>query len=621
MTSDKLEEIFSDIDAGAEFWRKFQKEYRICSKDVVIIMASKRQDFNYYTLHYLNALREEKKIDSIYVLHTSTLSKEYIKKEATTFIYEMECSDIDINNLCRLAYIYKFSEQVIINTYENICDCDGSLLIDGVNRTVEDIIAISILGLSSIPKDCDCDKEEVVGEKFLRIDWEETEQKIKTGTRYDTTNESMELMIRQNTKQLIEEKKIEKEDKIVLFGLNKSSMMIKSILQGYNIAAIIDNDKRKVGRVIDGINVYAPEDYLKEYDASKKIIVASKYYHSMCEQLYQFGYGVGKEIFVVYYKEHFYDVLPETINHYKDRIQIGEEIYWNIRKNMTEGSIFLCPYPGTGDIYIIGLYLEQYRKENDISDYVLVVCTNACKKVADLFGLKTVQISETEIQAVIAYARVVGMEEASVCVLNDSFGEQNAIARLRGYKKIDFCTMFTECILKLEKKTVYAEFIQNNSDELFEKYNLVKGKTVLLSPYANTVNNLSDSFWMKIAEILIGEGYQVCTNVASSKEEPVRGTIGIFIPYKMIVDFLDKAGFFIGLRSGLCDIVSSTSAKMFILYPRGMMFGSGTLYDYFSLSNMGLRKEKLLELEYDLEDMDDTADIIINNILSGGKTA
>jgi len=72
--------------------------------------------------------------------------------------------------------------------------------------------------------------------------------------------------------------------------------------------------------------------------------------------------------------------------------------------------------------------------------------------------------------------------------------------------------------------------------------------------------------WEKMADKLMQRGLTVCANVDSDRELPIKGTHGIFIPYKQVVDFTEKAGAFIGLRNGLCDIVSSSHARMAVIY-------------------------------------------------------
>lgn len=616
MNVPKLKEVFIRLDNGAAYWQKFQEKFQICSKDIVIIMASKSEKFHYYTLKYLQALKKEKKADRIYILHTKALSSDYILKEATASVNDIVCQLDDIQNLCKLASLYCFSEQIIINTHEGICDYNGCLLIDGIKRKLEDIIAVSLLGLSKVPEVIEKDID-IIESKFKRISWSNIEKQIKLEGKYikSNTNVNMEDMIRKKLQDLIENQKITKDDNIILFGLTTSSMLVKTMLEGYSITAIIDNDRRKIGKIVDGISVYAPEEYLYQYDASKKIIIASRYYHSMCEQLYQYGYEVNKNVYVVYFKYNFYDALPSTISYYKEKIQNGSKIYSQLVDWEHKQSLFLCPYSGTGDIYLIGLYLKKYITLHQIKSYVIVVCSQTCRKVAELFGFQANVLSNEEMWEIITYTRAIGLNKSNTYILNDSFENNTIITRLRGYKGIDFNTMFAKCVFQMDKQIKPDKIFQKNADLFFEEYHLKKGKTVLLSPYANTMNLLTPKFWEHIAEKLVNIGYSVCTNVASKDEQTIKGTRGIFIPYNMIIDFLNKAGYFIGLRSGLCDIISSTTAKLCILYQQGLMFGAGTLYDYFSLNKMQLRdNSELLELQYDLENMNDIEDIIIKFI-------
>lgn len=65
--------------------------------------------------------------------------------------------------------LYKFSNQIIINTYKLTSDVDGGRLL-GVNEiSVKDIVAISILGLFHIP-----DKAEFLDDnekKRMKEEW------------------------------------------------------------------------------------------------------------------------------------------------------------------------------------------------------------------------------------------------------------------------------------------------------------------------------------------------------------------------------------------------------------------------------------------------------------------
>ena len=124
--------------------------------------------------------------------------------------------------------------------------------------------------------------------------------------------ENINRYMLENIDMLIEEKKLE-DKRIVLFGLNTSSYAAREYLEkkGFRVCAYIDNDRKKVDELNDIINeilpvhmqsmayefakkefirAYNPENLLKEFCDDYVILIASKYYSKMCEQLENMGY-------------------------------------------------------------------------------------------------------------------------------------------------------------------------------------------------------------------------------------------------------------------------------------------------------------------------------------------
>lgn len=122
-----------------------------------------------------------------------------------------------------------------------------------------------------------------------------------------------------NLDKLIEKGSFENK-KIVLFGLNTSSYVTKKYLEskGYTIYAYIDNNDKKVlesnEMLVDilprhipmtaynelrkiMVKAYAPTELLSQYMEDVVILIASKYYPSMCQQLEQMGYVENIHIF------------------------------------------------------------------------------------------------------------------------------------------------------------------------------------------------------------------------------------------------------------------------------------------------------------------------------------
>ena len=118
--------------------------------------------------------------------------------------------------------------------------------------------------------------------------------------------------------------------------------------------------------------------------------------------------------------------------------------------------------------------------------------------------------------------------------------------------------------------------------------------------------------WEKLAIKLNDKGYVVLTNCADKKEEPIKGTKGIFIPYKDLKCFLECSGFLVAMRSGFCEVVSSIKCRKIILYAPNIYWGEGTCTDYFSMKKMGLC-EDAKELEYKGIEFENYIDEIMEN--------
>ncbi len=78
----------------------------------------------------------------------------------------------------------------------------------------------------------------------------------------------------------------------------------------------------------------------------------------------------------------------------------------------------------------------------------------------------------------------------------------------------------------------------------------------------------------------------------------------------VVFGFLNAAGFFVGVRSGLCDVISTSRCKKIILYEKEGYFYRCSPYDYFSLEKMRLCQDAV-EFEYHA----DTSEAVIERIL------
>jgi hypothetical protein len=95
---------------------------------------------------------------------------------------------------------------------------------------------------------------------------------------------------------------------------------------------------------------------------------------------------------------------------------------------------------------------------------------------------------------------------------------------------------------------------------------LIKGKTVILAPHAKSVVQPPLSFWERIASTWLNRGYLVYTSI-NEGEQPISGTNPLTLPLSEMVSAAEYAGIFIGLRSGLCDVLHTANCRKILVFP------------------------------------------------------
>lgn len=152
--------------------------------------------------------------------------------------------------------------------------------------------------------------------------------------------------------------------------------------------------------------------------------------------------------------------------------------------------------------------------------------------------------------------------------------------------------------------------------KMFEKYALNPGKTVLLVPYSGSLRSLpSELFWRKLTAKLLQRGYSVVTNTASPKEIPISGTQAVCFPIEQAVQFLNKAGYMISVRTGFADITESTNCKRIILYPlvKNTRSQACSYHKMFSINEM-FGRDRDIEIEYEVSNAEAVIPFILDSL-------
>ena len=146
--------------------------------------------------------------------------------------------------------------------------------------------------------------------------------------------------------------------------------------------------------------------------------------------------------------------------------------------------------------------------------------------------------------------------------------------------------------------------------EQFEELGLQAGKTVVISPYAGHFEPaISEPQWNYLVDRLIEKGYSVCTNCGSRDERPLLNSVEAEIDLQDCVEFVERAGYFVGIRSGFCNLVCKADCKKIVIYETGSFAAS---IDYFGFASMGIASD-IIELVNDCIHTDQLIDNVLRH--------
>lgn len=300
-------------------------------------------------------------------------------------------------------------------------------------------------------------------------------------------------------------------------------------------------------------------------------------------------------------------------------VSYGFIVYKKIEKQYTNISapIYVYDYSGLGDVYVFCLYIKKAYENLSPDGIILTVIGGGSKKVTELFGLKhVVKLSQLESKCLTYLADVAG-EKLQIYPLTPF--PQHVFTDIYSHylygKRLNMAEAYRDTLLNLSNGAIrYPDEAlltdRENTKALFEKNGLQEGKTVILSPYANTIIGYPISFWIKIAEELKKAGFSVCTNCNGSEPE-IPGAPALHFSLESAQAVTEYAGYFIGLRSGFCDIICNSSAFKLIIYPEYEIFNTD-VYTFCSFERMKIGKN-YKEIKWNYENTDALATQLVND--------
>ena len=474
-------------------------------------------------------------------------------------------------------------------------DGDFYQLIGYDDVALEDVVCRILFRLSNVPSDEEIDKS---------IKWIEENKHYKqlldsiiSITRKYEQHKNEDLISRQKN---IISKNVDLSDKnIYIYADTSYAMLCIDGYREYNIAGIIDRDETKTGATRKDKPIYNLSK-LDELNFDKDVVFITNYkYVEVVIKLHSLGGVRDRDYFIMNPRPDIVDWGDdEFVEFIFEEINKGKMVYSDLRNDYPSEKFLLSPWSASGDIYVAGLYLTDYIKEHCPNGYIVLVTSKSAEKISLLLGYKTVMLSPEDMNSLMVYVRYVGFDECNSLNTNVNYPNRLSSQRFNEmYRAVDFNTAHQRMAFSSSIKKTYLKLKQRNADDVFKEHNLIKNKTILISPYSATLGNIPAGYADKIVSSLQEKGYRICTNVAGD-EKPIEGTVGLFLPYDIVLDFVNKSAGIIGMRSGLIDVVSSTVSKMVVIHQK-------THYRYFGLQYMGLKTDNILEMNPDDYSWDD----------------
>ncbi len=395
----------------------------------------------------------------------------------------------------------------------------------------------------------------------------------------------------------LEDKGVLRGKKIFVGPVNYESMYLINFLKlkGYEVEGVISNGEYQNWTLL-GIKVNALENIMIPFVDNAVILltdVSNEYLNRKLNVL-EYYYNVHRFVVIeplkecklkrikIKIKDKFWRYSLRGIH----RLFNGYKAYKKIRKTNKTTNIFLFPYASIGDIYILGSYMKKKALIFE-EDFVLVVVGKMCQRLAGEMGFENVFfVNQSEMEELVLLKDVFSDELPDISILHYNYSRLGIAENISNYKKINFYLDYEYLLFGEKLEGFYRPEEKNKDiDKYCEDNGIVKGKSVILAPYAKSIISIPIIFWEGLANELSKRGYFVFTNCAKDSELAIFGTKRIIFPLEIANSVIEYAGYFIGLRSGLCDLISCSNSRKIIVYPKKKNYNM-SIKEFYSLENI-----------------------------------
>ena len=353
--------------------------------------------------------------------------------------------------------------------------------------------------------------------------------------------------------------------RIFLFGHCNATEELADFLKekGYTVRAILDNNAVKHGEQYHEIPIVPPEAVLSEQAQDVIVCIATRFYEAMKAQLRELGFSGEVRKLVDYNTYAEYSLSEETVERKRKRVEHGRMIVEELERKYPLHFRVFCPFSALGDVYFCMSYLPWFLKMRGRKQYVVCAAGNACAHVVRLFDDCPVEVmQQKELDA--AIQAELFMQDENAFIAHQDRPYIVNLSRALYKKRIPLEKMYCCGVFGLSPET--KPVLPKRWSEYADVSMIRQGQAVILSPYAKSVTALPGQVWEDIVADYQKQGCQIFTNV-TGEEKPLKGAIPISPAINEMKSVVERAGTFIGIRSGMCDVIRTADCRKIALYP------------------------------------------------------
>lgn len=252
--------------------------------------------------------------------------------------------------------------------------------------------------------------------------------------------------------------------------------------------------------------------------------------------------------------------------------EIGGEIYEMLRQYAGNGTeIFVCPMH-IGDTVLMTAFAEDYKRQKGIGKLIAVSHTVPPETLEMFPGVDAAILLDTDqMEALQFFMTVHGLRYANgirfayhwnLLQIENATPKYMVVLKDRALLS-DLIRQILDLDGQAKMRCMRIPMDAERKTELREKY----GKSVMLMPGTLTEKKLPVSFWENLAKRLQEKGYGVFTNYNGKPcETLVEGTTPLSSSLKEMAEMADAFPLFVGVRSGACDLMALSGARMAIIF-------------------------------------------------------